>query len=56
MFQRTAQGLFVASDAQKAYARLQEIGKLRSAGEMSPEETQEERDLKKTLEKTQGHM
>lgn len=56
LFQKSAQGLFGASDAQKAYARLQEIGKLKAAGELPPEETQEEKDLKKTLEKTQGHM
>jgi hypothetical protein len=56
LFQKTAQGLFVANDAQKAYARLQEIGKLRVAGELPPEETEEEKELKKTLQKTQGHL
>lgn len=56
LFQKSAQGLYNANNAQKAYARLQEIGKLKASGELPPEETQEEKDLKKALEKTQGHM
>lgn len=52
-------GFQVASgvnEAQKAQARLEELAKSKTSGELSPVEAEEEKELKKKVEKASGHV
>ncbi len=44
------------NEAQKAQARLEELAKAKATAELSPAEVEEEKELKKKVEKASGHV